>query len=320
MKSRLTKWLSITLPLLLGVILIVYTYDKFTAAQLKEIKTHFRRADYFYIIISLIISTLGCASRAYRWKFSLEHMGYKSSFANNFMAISVGYLMNLSIPRSGEFSRALLIKKYDNIPFDKGFGSIVAERIVDSIVLLFLMILTVFVQFEAVKKFVLDKIPLQQTIWLLAIGTLLTIIALLLYFYSKMNFILTLKTKVSGLKEGMLSVVKMKKKWPYIFHTLFIWLSYIAMFYITIFTLTETSDIGVGAVLSSFLVGSITIAVTSSGFGTYPVLMSKILLFYGIAETVGNAFGWIVWISQILLVVITGVISIFLLPILNRKK
>ncbi|OYU82312.1 MAG: TIGR00374 family protein [Flavobacterium sp. BFFFF1] len=320
MKSRLTKWLSITLPLLLGVILIVYTYDKFTAAQLKEIKTHFRRADYFYIIISLIISTLGCASRAYRWKFSLEHMGYKSSFANNFMAISVGYLMNLSIPRSGEFSRALLIKKYDNIPFDKGFGSIVAERIVDSIVLLFLMILTVFVQFEAVKKFVLDKIPLQQTIWLLAIGTLLTIIALLLYFYSKMNFILTLKAKVSGLKEGMLSVVKMKKKWPYIFHTLFIWVSYIAMFYITIFTLTETSDIGVGAVLSSFLVGSITIAVTSSGFGTYPVLMSKILLFYGITETVGNAFGWIVWISQILLVVITGVISIFLLPILNRKK
>ncbi len=320
MKSLITKWLSIILPLLLGVFLIYYTYDKFTPAQLKEIKTHFRRADYFYIAISLIISTLGCVSRAYRWKFSLEHMGYKSSFANNFMAVSIGYLMNMTIPRSGEFSRALILKKYDNIPFDKGFGSIVAERIVDSVVLLFLMILTFFVQFDAVKKFVLDKIPLRETIWVLVIGASLTTIALLLYFYSRMKFIVSLKAKVSGLKEGMLSIVKMEKKWPYIFHTLFIWVSYIAMFYVTIFTLEETSSIGFGAILSSFLVGSITIAVTSSGFGTYPVLMAKILLFYGIAETVGNAFGWIVWISQILLVITTGVISIFLLPILNRKK
>ncbi|AWI25324.1 lysylphosphatidylglycerol synthase transmembrane domain-containing protein [Flavobacterium pallidum] len=320
MKNQITKWLSIILPLLLGVFLIYYTYDKFTPEQLKEIKTHFRRADYFYIIVSLIISTLGCISRAYRWKFSLEHMGYKSSFANNFMAVSVGYLVNMTIPRSGEFSRALVLKKYDNIPFDKAFGSIVAERIVDSIVLLFLMVLTFFVQFEAVKKFVLDKIPLRETIWVLVIGGTLTIIALLLYFYSRMKFIVSLKAKVSGLKEGMLSVVKMEKKWPYIFHTIFIWVSYLAMFYITIFTLKETSNIGFGAILSSFLVGSITIAVTSSGFGTYPVLMAKILLFYGIAETVGNAFGWIVWISQILLVVITGIISIFLLPILNRKK
>lgn len=308
------------LPLLLGVFLIYYTYGKFTPVQLKEIKTHFRHADYFYIVISLVISTLGCISRAYRWKFSLEHMGYKSSFANNFMAVSVGYLMNMTIPRSGEFSRALIVKKYDNIPFDKGFGSIIAERIVDSIVLLFLMMLTFFVQFEAVKKFVLDKIPLRETIWVLAIGASLTIIALLLYFYSRMKFIISLKAKISGLKEGMLSIVKMEKKWPYIFHTLFIWMSYIAMFYVTIFTLEETSSIGFGAILSSFLVGSITIAVTSSGFGTYPVLMAKILLFYGIAETAGNAFGWIVWISQILLVIITGVISIFLLPILNRKK
>ncbi|AWA29465.1 TIGR00374 family protein [Flavobacterium magnum] len=320
MKKQVTKWLSILLPLLLGVFLIYYTYDKFTPAQLKEIKTHFRRADYFYVIISLIIANLGNLSRAYRWKFSLEHMGYKSSFANNFMAISVGYLMNMTIPRSGEFSRALIVKKYDNIPFDKGFGSIVAERIVDSIVLLFLMLLTVLLQFEAVKKFVLDKIPLRETIYLLVIGGTLAIIALLLYFYSRMKFILSLKAKISGLKEGMLSVVRMEKKWPYLFHTLFIWVSYLAMFYITIFTLQETSDIGFGAVLSSFLVGSVTIAITSSGFGTYPVLMAKILFFYGIAETAGSAFGWIVWFSQVLLAIITGIISIFLLPILNRKK
>src|SRR5690606_1983713 len=104
--------------------LIVYTYQKYTPEQIEVIVSHFRDADYFYIYLSLVISLIGSASRAYRWKYSLEHMGYYNSFANNFMAVSIGYLMNMTIPRSGEISRALLVKKYDDIPFDKGFGSI----------------------------------------------------------------------------------------------------------------------------------------------------------------------------------------------------
>lgn len=320
MKKHIGKWLSILLPLLLGGILIIYTYNQFSSQQLQEIKMYFSKADYFYIVISLIISTLGAASRAYRWKYSLAHMGYTTSFANNFMAVSIGYFLNMTIPRSGEFSRALILKKYNNIPFDKGFGTIVAERVVDSFILLLLIIITFFVQFDIVKAFVLDKIPLEKTIWILAIGTVLIIFSALFYFYSKIGIVLTLKSKIAGLKEGIFSIVKMEQKWPFILHTIFIWITYILMFYITIFSLTETSTMDFGAVLTSFIIGSIAIAVTSSGFGTYPVMMSKILGFYGIISTAGIAFGWIVWTSQILLVTLTGAIAFLLLPVINKNK
>jgi hypothetical protein len=247
-------------------------------------------------------------------------MGYKTTFSNNFMAVSIGYLMNLTVPRSGEISRALVLKKYNNVPFDKGFGSIIAERIIDMIILLGFIIVAFFVQFDIVKTFVLDKIPLQKIMLLFVFGLALFIAFILLYFYSNAKFIIQFKLKIAGLKEGLLSIVHMKKKWSYLGHTLFIWFSYIFMFFIGIFVIPETNTLSLGAVLTSFVVGSIAIAFTNSGFGSYPFLIAKILLFYNISETAGNAFGWIVWTSQMLLLVFLGAFSFLLLPILNRRK
>ncbi len=320
MKKKISTWLSIILPLLLGVFLIHSTYTKFTPDQLAEIKNHFRNANYNYIYLALFVAFLGSASRAYRWKYSLEHMGYQTSFANNFMAVSIGYLMNMTIPRSGEISRALIVKKYDNIPFDKGFGSIVAERIVDMMILLFFMILAFFVQFDIVKAFILDKIPLQKLLLALGIAFLFGLALIWVYLYSKSKFIFMFKQKIQGLKEGLLSLVRMKRKWSYLFHTLFIWFSYILMFYISIYVIPETSNIPFGAIITSFVVGSIAIAFTNSGFGSYPFLISKILLFYSISETAGNAFGWIVWTSQMVLLAFLGCIGFLLLPFFNRSK
>ena len=236
------------------------------------------------------------------------------------MAVSIGYLMNLTVPRSGEISRALVLKKYNNVPFDKGFGSIIAERIIDMIILLCFIIVAFFVQFDIVKTFILDKLPLQKIIILLVVGIVLFITFILFYRYSKAKFIIQLKSKISGLKEGILSIVHMKRKWSYLGHTIFIWGSYIFMFYIGIFVIPETNTLTLEAVLTSFVVGSIAIAFTNSGFGSYPFLIAKILLFYHISETAGNAFGWIIWTSQMLLLVFLGTISFLLLPILNRSK
>jgi len=146
------------------------------------------------------------------------------------------------------------------------------------------------------------------------------IVAVLVYKYSKVKWILAFKEKISGLEEGLMSIVYMKKKWTYLFHTVFIWFSYILTFYIAIFVFPETSSLSVDAVVTSFVVGSIAIAFTNSGFGSYPFLMAKILLFYSISETTGNAFGWIVWTSQMLLVLTLGFLSFIFLPVFNRKK
>ncbi len=320
MKHQLGKWLSIILPILLGVFLTVYTYNKFSAEEIEVIKSKFKNADYYYVSLAVLVGLMGNALRAYRWKYMLDHLGYHSTFQNNFMAVNIGYLLNLTVPKSGEISRAVIVKKYNGIPFDKGFGTIVAERIIDMFFLLFFMMLAVLLQFNIVKAFILDKIPLQLLLVAAVIGLLFLVILILIYKRSKLKIILLFKQKIAGLKEGVMSIFHMKEKWTYLFQTVLIWLSYLVTYYFATKVIPETSVLGVGAIITSFVVGSIAIAFTNSGFGSYPFLTSKVLLFYAIAETAGNAFGWIIWTSQMLLVLILGLLSFLFLPILNRKK
>lgn len=319
MKNYISKWLSILIPIALGIGIIIYQYHQFTHSQINEIIGYFKNADYFYVILALVFGFIGNALRAYRWKYMLDHLGYYSSFQNNFMAVSIGYLLNLTVPKSGEISRAIIVKKYNNIPFDKGFGTIVAERIIDMLFLLFFMLLAIVLQFEIVKEFILDKMPLQLLTILTVVGVIGLVAFVLIYKYSKLKIILFLKEKISGLKEGLLSIFHMKDKWKYLFQTVLIWLSYVITYYLATKVIPETSSLSINAIVTCFVVGSIAIAFTNSGFGAYPFLTSKVLLFYAIAEPAGTAFGWIIWTSQMLLVLVLGLLSFLLLPILNRK-
>lgn len=319
MKTQLSKWLSIVIPIVLGILIIIYQYNKFTEAQIDEIVSYFKNANYYFVFLSVVVGFMGNTLRAYRWKYMLDHLGYKSTFANNFMAVNIGYLLNLTVPKSGEISRAVIVKKYNNIPFDKGFGTIVAERIIDIFFLLFFMLLAVLLQYNIVKAFILDKIPVQLLTVLFIAGMVSLITLILVYKYSKIKMILVLKEKISGLKEGLLSVVHMEKKGTYFFQTVLIWLSYVLTYVIATMVIPETSTLTIGAIMTSFVVGSIAIAFTNSGFGAYPFLTSKILLFYAIAEPAGTAFGWIIWTSQMLLIIFLGVLSFIMLPIVNRK-
>ena len=320
MKQKIGKWLSILLPILLGLALVIYTYNKFTPEQLEEIKLQFKNADYFYIYISLLISAVALWSRGYRWRYTLEHLGYKPKISTNVMAVCIGYFINMSIPRSGEVSRALILKKYEDVPFDKAFGTIIAERVVDTFFLLSFIGLAFFLEFDLLKAFVLDKIPFQKLMLILGIGTFIMIGVILMFRYSRVKPIVVIKQKISGLMDGVFSIWKMEKKWAFLFHSLLIWASYFSMFYITIFALPETSDLTLSTVVISFIVGGIAITLTNSGFGAYPFLMAEILLLYNVPETAGTAFGWLVWTSQTLMVVILGTLSFLLLPILNKNK
>lgn len=312
--------MSILVPLILGVAIILYQYNSFTESQVNEIKGYFKNADYFYIYLSLFIAFFGFWSRAYRWKFSLEHMGYQTQFHNNFMAVCIAYLMNLTVPRSGEISRALVLKKYEKIPFDKAFGTIVAERVVDLMIFFLFVFIGFIMQFNVLKEYVLEKIPYEKLLLLFVFGVIGLIIIMLIWFYSNWKIVLTLKQKFSGLIEGMMSILKMKQKWAYLFHSFFIWFTYLLMFYVTIFALKETSNIGIGAVVIAFVFGSLTIGFTNSGFGFYPLVIAEIFVLYHVNKPAGIAFGWLVWTSQTILMIVLGGMSFLFLPILNRNK
>ena len=304
----------------MGVFLIIYMYRQFSPAEIDKLVSDFKNADYLYIYLSLSIAITGYISRAYRWRYTLEHMGYHSNLTTNFCAVCVGYLVNMTIPRSGEVARALVLKNYKGIPFDKAFGTIISERIVDLILLMLIIAGTVLLQFDTLQEYLTANIPVEKLLFFAAIATIFFIGAVLLFIYSKWKWILRLKMKVSGLVEGALSVFKMRNKWPFLLHSVYIWFSYVAMFYITIFALPETAGIGFGVMATAFVIGSLAITFSNGGFGVYPVVLAKILGLYGVPETTGLAFGTIVWSAQIGLIIFLGGISFLALPLLNRKK
>ena len=320
MKTGIRKFLSLVLPLFIGLGIIYYQYTTLTANDLEKIKISFFKANYFYIILSLIIALFGFWSRAYRWKFALQHLGYHTKFYNDFMTVCVSYLVNLTIPRSGEISRAALLKKYENVPFDKGFGTIVAERIVDMIIFLLFVSLGFISQFDKFYQFLIDKgVKFETLLYSALAGFVLFLLFMLIWIYAEWNIILKLKHKLSGLIEGMLSILKMKNKWSYIFHSFFIWFTYLAMFYVSIFALPETASISFDVVVMGFIFGTLAVGFTNGGLGAYPWAIASVLSLYGISEGIGAAFGYLIWVSQTLLTIFVGLLSYLLLPVLNKK-
>lgn len=318
MNRFLVKFLQITLPLALGIFLIWYIYHSFTPEQLQETKNHFTETHYGFVILAVILNILSHFIRAFRWNFLLQPLGYKPKLANNFMALSIGYVLNILIPRSGEVSRAVVMDKYESIPFEKGFGTIISERIVDLFFLIFFTAVTLFLEFEVISEYIIENVPFSAILTTGILGVIV-VAAILVYlkFSSSKNRI---KVFLTGLKEGIFSILKMKNKGWFIFHSILIWILYISAFYVMMLALPQTSENTFSIIVIGFVTGSFVITFTNNGFGSYPFVMAAVLSIFGIAKTVGIAFGWIVWTSNILTTIIIGVLSLILMPIYNKKR
>lgn len=283
-------------------------------------KGYIANANYNYVALSFFAAFLGYAFRAYRWKYTLAEIGSYPGFRINFLAVSIGYFVNLGIPRSGEVSRALILKKYKEVPFDKAFGTIIAERIVDFIILLLLITASVILEFSTLKQFLLIYIPVYLLLILSIVGVLGVLISLYIYHYSKWKYVLLLKSKVEGIKEGAFSVWNMPKKWPFFFYTVLIWASYILMFYLSVYSLDATSSISLGTIIVAFVVGGLVMTFTNGGFGFFPPLIAQILLLYHVPKEAGIALGWIIWTSQFIITFALGIFSFLALSFTGKIK
>ncbi|RZP14499.1 MAG: flippase-like domain-containing protein [Flavobacteriales bacterium] len=320
MNKSLATFLKIAIPLGLGSFLIYYSYSKFTTNQLEEISSYFKETNYTVILFSVLFGIFSHVSRAYRWNFMLEPLGYKPKVLNNFMAVYVAYIMNIFIPRSGEVSRAVVINKYERVPFDKAFGTIITERVIDMLILFGFTAIAFMLQFEKLSQYLTNVLPVYTIYKLIGLLVLLSILLLLFFKFSKSPIIKKILDFFSGLKEGILSVLKMNKKGLYIFHSFLIWGLYLLSFYIATFALKETAGISFSTLIITFVIGSFSFAFTNSGFGTYPFFVASILAIFSIPETVGTAFGWIVWTTSIASIVLFGGLSFLILPLYNKNK
>ena len=313
---NIKKILKTILPLVLGGFLVWYSLSKIS---LDVLIGYFKDAKYGWIVLGLFFGILSHLSRAYRWKFMLEPLGFKPKYTNSVLAVLVGYLVNLAIPRAGEISRATVMANYEKIPFEKGFGTIVAERIADLIMMLSIVAITLFVQFDFIydlltKNFNPTKIIIGLTVLILGFYILTSYIK-----KAKSGFLLKIKTFVAGLLEGVTSIFKMKNKWAFIFHTVFIWVMYVAMFWATIPAI-EGLHVPFGGILIGFIAGGFSIAATNGGIGLYPIAVAGALALFDVPTEPATAFGWIMWTAQTAMIIIFGGLAFFALPIYNKNK
>jgi glycosyltransferase 2 family protein len=321
LKASLRKALKIGLPIALGVFLIWNSYNKTSPEDRELIIYHIRQADLFWISLSLLIGVVSHLARALRWNYLLEPMGYSPKFANNILIILMAYLANLGIPRSGEFLRATALATYEKVPFQKGFGTIVTERMIDLIMLLLVILIALISQTEVILGFLTENgmgLTVSGVVLVLGIVGLFS----LRWFLNRSDSALSqkLRTFIRGLLEGVLSIFKMQKKWGFLGYTLLIWGCYIAMFWVIKFTVPDASMLGFGPLLVGFVAGAFAMTATPGGLGLYPIAVGQALMLYGLPATSGDAFGWIMWIAQTLMVFCLGAISFVILPLWNRNR
>ncbi len=322
MKKALLKALKIILPLGLGAFLIYFSLSQFSDSQISEIQSFLVDADYSWVILGVALAFLSHISRAWRWNYMLKAIGHKPAFMTNVLAIGAGYAMNLIIPRSGEVARAVIVNRIDSVPVDKAIGTIIAERVLDFIILLIITAVALLISGDVIIDFFLehlntafakaDSSTLVIYILIALIGIILLV--LLLWYFKPFKKI---KSFLAGLKDGFQTIWTMEQKWLYLAHTLFIWSMYLLMFYVSVFALPETALMPVSGILSAFVAGSFAVAFTNGGFGAYPYFIAQVLLLFGITETLGTSLGWILWTSQTALVLVYGLVSFIMLSIKN---
>jgi uncharacterized protein (TIRG00374 family) len=324
------KFLKFICFLAIGLGLVWLVTHNLTEEQKGNIIASLHRANYWLLIPVIIVGIASHWYRAVRWKLIMEPLGYHPGTLNTFFAVMVGYLANLAVPRLGEVTRCGIVARYEKIPVDKLVGTMIAERAVDTLLLLILMIITVVIQMDMIGTFFLTEIwqPVAEKfanagnsrIWLIAgLIIALVLIGLLVYrLISRSKIGIKLRALAQGVWEGIRSIGQMEKKGLFVFYSILIWAMYFAMMYLGFYCMEETRYLGIKAALAVLIIGSVGMIVTPGGTGAYQLFVQKTLMVYGVLDTTAYAFGWIVWSAQTVLVLIVGLASLVALPLMNR--
>ena len=331
-RKVLLTTLKIVLPLLLGIYLIWVFFDGMSPVAEEAFYRAIFNADYLWIFLSLILGVISNFSRAYRWKYVLEPLGHQTSFWNRYHAVMIGYLVNLTIPRAGEASRSGMLYRSDGVPFSASFGTIIAERAVDFVVLIGIALITAFLGFDDFME-IKHRIEVEfggttssanhssfQWKWVIyGLGLLIALIFTYLFLF-KPALRSKLMVFIKGVIEGVFSIFKSTQPLGYVLHTLLIWGCYIAMFALPFQSLEQTSHVSFAGILLGFIAGSLVISFTNGGIGSYPLVVGLVVAFYigkdypKDAQAIGNALGMLVWVTQTLLMIILGLLSLWMLP------
>ena len=306
------------LPVFVGVFCIYYSFKDINFSEFKE---YFTKINYLWVFVGISLGALSHISRSYRWKFLIEPLGYKLGFINSVLTVFSAYLINYTVPRAGDIARGTMISKYENIPFEKAIGTIVAERAVDVLCILIIILIGLIIEFDKISNKLIDfveKSDFSTVLFYILIAVTVTTTVYLII--KRFKFYKKIKSFLSGLIDGITIIFKMKNRNQFIFHSIFIWLMYVLMFYFTSKAFVDLNQVTFLQLTISFTLAALSIMLSNGGIGIYPLAVEESLGWYGVQSATGLAFGWVMWLSQTLMVVIFGGLSLFILPFINRNK
>jgi uncharacterized membrane protein YbhN (UPF0104 family) len=330
--APLIKVLKMLVPLGIGVYLIWWNYDALSEQERSELFHAFGSAELIWLFFSVVLGWLSHMSRAYRWRFLLEPLGQHPTFWNSYHATMIGYFVNMLIPRAGEASRAVFLQRYEGVPFHNGFGTILAERAVDLIMLGSIALLTIGLQLDKLDV-IKAKFDLFQASrgpvddagfpWFSLILGIALIGGIVAFVLSK-GLRKAIISFAIGVFDGIRTVWTTPKKVAFIGHTFLIWGLYVAMFAIGFLALPETSNIPLAGIMAGFIGGSIGIILVQGGVGIYPPLVAIMISLYMVDADPNElmtpaalAIGWLVWVAQTVMIIGLGGLSLLLM---SRSK
>jgi uncharacterized membrane protein YbhN (UPF0104 family) len=327
MKTKSKQILRFILFLSLGIFLLWYTTASLSKKDLEKVEELVFQAKLLYVIPSIAALLLSHYIRALRWKMMMDELDRKPGILNVFLSVLVGYFLNLVFPRLGEVAKCSLLGRYEKMPVDKLIGTIVAERLIDLVCLFIVILLTVFSQINRVGSYateLFDKlITKANESYITVIIVLFASISIGIFIYKlfkKSKWLKSVQSFFVGIKEGLFSIQKIKRKRLFLTYTFFIWFLYLFSIRIGFYSLTETVDLSWVPSLTILTFGSFAMIATQGGVGAYQLAVQKTLGLYGINEISGLAFGWLLWSVQTFILLIVGPISMLLLFIFNRNK
>tara|TARA_B100001113_G_scaffold162451_1_gene132954 strand:- start:1223 stop:2137 length:915 start_codon:yes stop_codon:yes gene_type:complete len=299
-------------------------YLAFKDQNLPEIVSKLSSIEYKWLIISILFGALAFVSRGLRWIYLINALGYQASRKNSINSVAVGYLTNILIPRAGEISRCTSLQQVEKIPFDKLFGTIILERVIDLAILIILILAAFLYKFKEINEFFNEVFGessgniFTNPILLFLIASLLIIFVLRKHI-KKLSFYEKIINILIGLKDGFSSLKKIKNKTPFILHTIFIWAMYVLMTYVCFFSINETKDLNLFDGIYITVIGGLGMVVPSQGgIGSYHLAVKLGLVGIGIGVQSALLFAFAVHTAQTLMAIVFGIISSLLL--LSHKK
>ena len=323
MNKKTSKTLWYVVFLALGVALLWFSFRNIDLSQLW---TDIKGAKYSWMLLSLACLAISLYFRALRWNIQIEALGYKTRASSTYGAVLIAYLANCIFPRLGEVVRCSVLKRKENIPFDKTLGSVISERIIDLMVLFGLAFLVIVFQWKLLGSLITSwMVPLLNKLKDNVLLGVIVIAAGIIFIVFLVKIIKRNKKIASlwhGFIDGIKSVVTMKKKWRFILYTLAVWGFYVLMTWLPFYMLAETSNLGVVEAVT--LLGIATLGVVApvpGGIGTYHFIAITLLSgFYGISEQVAGSFAAINHGSQMIFYLITGILAYVMMFFFDKRK